>query len=110
MHLLVDAQLPTGLVSLLRHAGHQAAHVSAIGLLSATDREIWSYAVNAGFDVIITKDEDFAVMRRRATEGPKVVWVRFGNTTNTALTQRLQPLLQEILDAMAAGETLIEVR
>lgn len=38
-----------------------------------------------------------------------VVWVRFDNATNAKLRNWLAPLLPEIVQRLAAGETLIEV-
>jgi predicted nuclease of predicted toxin-antitoxin system len=60
--------------------------------------------------IIVTKDEDFVTMRRLSSRAPKVVWVRIGNATSHALRMRMQPLMAEILAALAAGEEIIEVR
>lgn len=109
MHFLIDAQLPVGLVNLFREAGHEAIHVVDAGLLTARDGEIRTYAAKAGM-VVVTKDEDFAVMRRFSANAPRVIWVRTGNTTNRALKARLQPLMAEILTALADGEAIVEVR
>jgi predicted nuclease of predicted toxin-antitoxin system len=43
-HFLVDAQLPPLLARWLIEHGHQAEHVSDIGLQSSSDRQIWEYA------------------------------------------------------------------
>ncbi len=109
MKILIDAQLPPILASLLIGAGHQAHHVAEVGLRDATDRAVWDHATleNA---VIFTKDEDFALRRLRAQTGPTVVWLRVGNSSNSALQRWLMPLLSEIERLLAAGEVLIEVR
>ena len=60
--------------------------------------------------VILTKDADFAARRSASRTGPVVVWIRFGNTTKRALLEKLLPVMPEIAKAIAAGETLIEVR
>jgi predicted nuclease of predicted toxin-antitoxin system len=41
MRFLVDAQLPSALVGLLREHGHEAEHVTEIGPADAPDRDIW---------------------------------------------------------------------
>ena len=41
--------------------------------------------------------------------GPQVVWIRLGNISNIALWQAIEPLLDEIIRALNAGEELIEV-
>lgn len=58
MRFLVDAQLPPALVRLLSEKGHIAQHVIDIGLLTASDAAIWSYAA-AHNAVVVTKDDDF---------------------------------------------------
>ena len=83
MNILIDAQLPPALASLLVGAGHQARHVAEAGLGDATDRAVWDHAVREGA-VIFTKDEDFALRRLRAQAGPTVVWLRVGNSSNRA--------------------------
>ena len=95
MKIIVDAQLPPGLVSSLAQARHEAHHVIEIGLRDAPDWAVWDRAVGEGA-VIFTKDEDFAVRRRREQTGPTVVWLRIGNCSRAALQRWLMPLLPEI--------------
>jgi predicted nuclease of predicted toxin-antitoxin system len=106
LRFLIDEQLPPALAELLRGLGHSAEHVRDIGLGGATDAEIRRQAARRKA-VLITKDVDFSVLA-----GPleiQVVWVRLGNTTNTALRRALEPRLPEIESALMAGETLIEI-
>jgi predicted nuclease of predicted toxin-antitoxin system len=107
--ILVDAQLPPGLARLLTAAGHEAAHVGDIGLRGATDTALWDHAIRENA-VIFTKDEDFALRRLRLEVGPTIVWLRVGNASNTALRRWLAPLLPQIEQMVARGESLIEVR
>jgi predicted nuclease of predicted toxin-antitoxin system len=109
VRFLVDAQLPPGLAIALRELGHETEHVFEIGLVSASDARIWHHATERSA-TIITKDSDFAFRRRMSETGPAVVWLRFGNTTSRALVENLLPFLPEILTAIEAGESLIEVR
>lgn len=109
MRFLIDAQLPPALAEVFLQAGHEAAHVFGLNLLSGDDRQIAAYAAKAGM-VIVTKDEDFVLMRRFARALPPVVWVRTGNSTNRALTAILKPLLPQIVAALESGETIVEVR
>jgi predicted nuclease of predicted toxin-antitoxin system len=82
--LLIDAQLPPALASVLSQLGHDALHVRSVGLRNATDPAVWSYAVQEGA-AILTKDEDFAARRLRERDGPVVVWLRVGNCSRAAL-------------------------
>jgi predicted nuclease of predicted toxin-antitoxin system len=106
---LIDAQLPPGLVELFARAGHEAVHVADVGLHTADDAKISVFARRSGM-LIVTKDEDFATMRRFSPSAPRVSWIRIGNATNRALWDRLQPVMDEIFAAVAAGEGVIEVR
>ena len=108
MRFLVDAQLPPGLAIYLSRRGFPSEHVSHIGLRGAHDLSIWKHAVENGF-VLMTKDEDFIILARQRVRGPQVVWIRLGNITNAALQAALDPLLDEIVNGLRAGERLIEV-
>jgi predicted nuclease of predicted toxin-antitoxin system len=61
MRYLVDAQLPPALARWLVVEGHEAEHVIDRRLETASDREIWDFALETEA-VIVTKDEDFAVL------------------------------------------------
>jgi predicted nuclease of predicted toxin-antitoxin system len=108
MRFLVDAQLPPALARWLEERGHTAEHVVDSGLATADDRVIWDHAVETGA-VIITKDEDFAIRRVLASEGPAVVWVRRGNTTRRELLAWFESLLPVVIDALERGDRLVEV-
>ncbi|MFZ0778485.1 MAG: DUF5615 family PIN-like protein [Xanthobacteraceae bacterium] len=105
---MIDAQLPPSLVHQFSAYGHQAAHVADLGLASAPDQTIWSRA--AAMDaVLVTKDEDFVLMRALDTDGPAVVRVRIGNTTKRALRQRFSEQFPAIVAALERGDTIVEI-
>jgi predicted nuclease of predicted toxin-antitoxin system len=107
--IIVDAQLPPGLTTLLAQIGHDAQHVVALGLRDASDRAVWDRAVQLDA-AILTKDEDFAARRLRETQGPTIIWLRVGNCSRAALARWLLPLFSSIEQLAADGEKLIEVR
>ena len=108
MKFLIDAQLLPGLARLLVSSGHSAEHVFETGGLGAKDEDIWSYAKQTG-STIISKDEDFAVKVYTGAEGPGVVWVRIGNTSNRFLISWFTPLLPKVLEALNRGDRLVEL-
>lgn len=108
MRFLVDAQLPPALARWLTAQGHEAAHVADHGLESAADPIVWARA-EADHAVLITKDEDFAVLRARFPEGPQVVWIRRGNVSRRELLAWVEPLFPDICIALGRGEALVEV-
>ncbi len=108
VRFLIDAQLPPGLARKLAERGFAAEHVNRIGLGVASDSAIWAYARRAGA-TLITKDEDFVLFAREKPTGPPVIWVRIGNIANEPLWRAIAPLLDEIVEAVEAGERVIEV-
>jgi predicted nuclease of predicted toxin-antitoxin system len=107
VRFLIDAQLPPGLARLLVKRGYAAEHVNCVGLGVANDSAIWRYAARTGA-TLLTKDEDFVALAREVP-GPQVVWVRVGNISNDALWRTLEPLLDEIVRSLNAGERTIEI-
>ena len=108
MRFVIDAQLPPGLAARLVDCGHEAEHVRDIGLGAATDLDIWRYAQECEA-VLVTKDQDFVAMAQFSASGPAVVWIRLGNTTNRALWGTFAPILNDVIEALASGERVIEV-
>ena len=107
MLFLIDAQLPPSLAEALRQAGCQAIHLVELGLLAATDQQIWDEAV-ARSAVLVTKDSDFPVRRASSDDGPAILWVRVGNLSNRKLIELALRALPEIAAAVERGETVIE--
>jgi predicted nuclease of predicted toxin-antitoxin system len=104
---LVDAQLPPSLAEALRQAGCQALHLNDLGLLAATDRQIWEEAVSRSA-ILVTKDRDFPLRRAARNDGPAILWIRVGNTSNRILIELVLRALPAIIDAIDRDEAVIE--
>ncbi len=100
MKLLFDHNLPLLLVSRLADLFPHSQHVFALGLDRASDLEIRDYAGQNGF-VIVTKDADFSDLCVLLGFPPKIIWIRRGNCSTTALEE----LLSEHSDGIRALET-----
>ena len=109
MRFLIDANLPPETARLLVTLGHDAKHTSDLGLERARDRDIWNYAKDNDC-CIVTKDEDFVLLRAADPDGPKVVWVRFGNAVRRVTTQRIADVWPAVVDRFEAGDTIVEIR
>ena len=103
----VDAQLPPALAEALRGAGLQAIHVADIGLLTASDQEIWNEAEGRSA-ILVTKDRDFSQLRAAKVDGPTILWIRIGNKDNRTLIAQILKALPAIVSAIARGERVIE--
>jgi predicted nuclease of predicted toxin-antitoxin system len=104
---VIDAQLPPSLAGALRAAGYDAVHVVDLGLLTATDRQIWQ-EVSLRSAVLVTKDRDFSLLRAASEDGPVILWVRAGNAANRTLITQMVRALPEIVGAIERGEAVIE--
>ena len=108
MRFLVDAQLPPALARWLTSRGHAAEHLADLALAEADDRTIWGVAASTGA-VLLTKGEDFALIRTLESEGPPVGWIRLGNTRRRELLEWFERMLPELVAALDRGDTLIEL-
>jgi predicted nuclease of predicted toxin-antitoxin system len=104
---LIDAQLPPSMAAALRDVGCDAIHVGDLGLLTATDRQIWDEAMSRSA-VLVTKDRDFPILRTTSDDGPTILWVRVGNTDNQTLIAQILRALPTVIDAVERGEPVIE--
>ena len=109
MKFLVDAQLPPALARWLTETGCEAQAVREIGLRDADDGAIWRHAEASGC-IIVTKDEDFAQRVHANENGPSVVWLRVGNTSNAALRAWFVPRVPQIVALIGQGTRLVEIR
>ena len=108
MRFLVDAQLPPALARWLVAQGHEAEHVADLGMQSASDAAIWTYAL-ASAAAVVTKDEDFAQRKVLSRTGPVVVCIRLPNTRRRDLLTWFGTVVPNVVAAVDRGEALIEV-
>ncbi|MEM1042469.1 MAG: DUF5615 family PIN-like protein [Bacteroidota bacterium] len=97
MKLLFDQNLSPRLASSLADLFPNSAHVAALDLDRADDREIVAFARREGF-AIVTKDADFDDLRLLLPDAPRIIWVQLGNCS----TQDLEHLLRQNADAIQA--------
>jgi predicted nuclease of predicted toxin-antitoxin system len=107
VRFLIDAQLPPALAGWIAGRGHEAEHVAELGLLAASDEEIWNAALSSGA-VIVTKDHDFVEWATARRPGAAVVWVRIGNAANPALIARLDAVWEKVVQNLEAGALVVE--
>jgi predicted nuclease of predicted toxin-antitoxin system len=102
--LLFDENLSPSLVRRLADIFPESAHVHELGLGSADDNAISTFAREHDY-VVVTKDADFRALRLTfGSNASRVVWIRSGNGSTKAIEQALRSRVQAIR-AMAADET-----
>lgn len=100
MKLLVDENLSARVASALRDAGHDAVHVTAVGLANIDDEVILRSAADDG-RIIVTADADFgALLALRRDRRPSVLMLR----SSDALTPSQQADLILVTLAQAGNE------
>jgi len=103
--LLLDQNLSPRLVKSLAKLYPGSKHVREVGLQSAVDDAVWSYARKNGF-VIVSKDADFHQRSFLSGPPPKVVWIMRGNCKTAVIEAILRSHQRDLLafgkDAKAA--------
>jgi len=106
----LDAHLSPRVALWIREdLGHDAQALREIGLRDAEDNEIFDKARKDGA-TILTKDKDFADLVGRLGSPPSVIWLRCGNTSENVLKQILSDHLDDALNFIANGESLVEIQ
>ena len=95
MKLLFDQNLSPRLIDLLADVFPGSSHVRLVALDRAADEAVWRFALDHEF-LIVSKDSDFQERSQIAAGGPKVVWIRRGNCTTTAIEALLRKNLERI--------------
>jgi predicted nuclease of predicted toxin-antitoxin system len=88
--------------------GFECRQVRDLGLAQASDMQIF-HAARATDCVLISKDSDFVELVQRLGRPPSLVWLTCGNTRERALRTLMQNHLQHALDALAAGDAIVEI-
>ncbi len=96
MRLLFDHNLSYRLAAMLADLYPGSEHVRALGLVTATDAEIWEYGRQNGL-AIVSKDSDFYYRSIRFGYPPKVVWIRVGNCSTTQVEALLRTRHADLL-------------
>jgi len=100
MKLLFDQNISYRVVKRLSDIFPGAKQVRELNLENSTDRQIWAYAKDNGF-AIVTFDSDFFDLTLLLGIPPKVIWLRFGNTSTDNLIKILkdnQSLIHEFIE------------
>lgn len=81
-----------------------------IGLRDADDEVLYQAARHFGEIVIVTKDSDFVELVRRHGSPPRVLLLKCGNLSTLELQALLSRCLPEALEALKAGQSLVELK
>ena len=102
MKLLLDENLPPGLVQEIQTAFPGSGHVLGVGLGGRSDREIFRFAGKGDF-AILTKDDDFEVLSVQHGAPPKIVLLKVGNLLLRDLHSLVASKLPDIQEFLNGG-------
>ncbi len=100
MKLLFDENLSHKLAESLADIFPGSTHVRNVGMRSSDDPDVWNFAVQNDF-VIVSKDADMHDRSLVFGFPPKVIWIRLGNCSTTAvedLVRRETELVRQFID------------
>ena len=109
MTIWLDAQLSPAIAPWIStEFSVPAVAVGDLSLRDAKDRVIF-FAARRARAVVMTKDSDFVWLQRESGPPPQLIWLTFGNTSNTHLKQVLRENLERAFRFIEAGEPLVEI-
>lgn len=88
MTLLFDQNISYKVARKIQDVFPSAKHLSDLRLEGLKDVEVWEYAKNNGC-CIVTFDFDFIDLSTLKGSPPKIIWLRFGNSTTEKISSRL---------------------
>ena len=89
MKLLLDENLTFRLVKALQEEYPGTCHVKDVHLMETNDLLVWQWAQRNSF-AILTQDGDYEQLARLRGHPPKVIYLRFGNTSLLNLLNQLR--------------------
>ena len=95
MKLLFDQNLSPRLCDRLRDIWTDLVHVRTVGLATADDSVLWTYARRHDF-TIVSKDGDFNSRASLYGSPPKVIWLTVGNCSTDEIERRLRGHREQI--------------
>jgi predicted nuclease of predicted toxin-antitoxin system len=108
LRFVVDHILPRDLAEYLISEGHKALTVGRLKTSARSDEAIWQYAESIQA-IVISKDSDYLPL---ANEHAKIQFVhlRCGNLSTAKLLDLFRARMPQVLQALNAGERIVEVR
>ena len=103
MKLLLDENISYRVVKAIVDSFPGSIHVGTIADLKE-DSKIFEYARLNGL-TIVTFDEDFYELQLIRGHPPKIIWLRFGNSSNQKLTSKLMENKEAIASFLLNPDT-----
>jgi predicted nuclease of predicted toxin-antitoxin system len=86
--ILLDQNISFRVIKLLSIDFDEVEHIKRLGLTNSSDVKIWEYALKNDY-TIITFDSDFIDLATLKGSPPKIIWLKFGNSNNLKIANKL---------------------
>ena len=107
MKFLIDMPLSPALAQWLENQGHDAIHISALGMSRASDTEIIELAARET-RTIITADLDYPrLLALAGASGPSLVLFRGGDWADKEIVARLAEILEGVTEVELERSILV---
>ncbi len=103
MKLLFDENISHRILKKLIPDYQNSIHCKSIQPLPKNDIDIWNHAKENNF-VIVTFDEDFYEWMLLNGFPPKIIWIRTGNTSTSAIAEIINNKSSEIKNFLSNEE------
>ena len=103
MKLLLDQNISFRVVQLISGTFDSIQQVKQLNLVDASDSRIWNFALRNNY-TIITFDADFIELSTLKGFPPKIIWLRFGKSSNLKIANKLIAKEFEIREFISSTE------
>lgn len=97
MKLLFDQNISFRVIKQIIENFPDSNQVRQLGLEDFSDKAIWEYGKKNNY-TIVTFDADFYDLANLYGCPPKIIWLRFGNSTTLYIAHILKTKIEEITD------------
>ena len=111
MSFILDQNISYRVIGLISKYFTNVKHVRQLGLVDASDEEIWLYA-KLNECTIITFDSDFIDFAILRNAPPQIIWLRFGNASNNKIADKLianSSVINDFLVDKSHGISFLEI-
>jgi len=105
--ILLDQNISFRVVKLLSNTFKEVEHIKALGMTDFSDIQIWEYAARNNY-TIVTFDSDFIDLATLKGTPPKIIWLRFGNSNNLKIANKLLAKAEIISELMSNNNSDID--
>lgn len=101
--MLFDQNISFRIIKKFEDVFPEAKQVGQLNLYNSSDIEIWNFAKENDFS-IVTFDSDFIDISALKGHPPKIVWLRYGNTSTENIAEALKKQHSIIIEFLSSSD------